>query len=126
LDILGKLGISEYLQDLCNFPFHFVCYGWDNSNYGYGGDNNNNKAMILTTTPITFNYQNTNRVAKLSSTNGAIITIDNELSDRNIQFQFLCSQMQAPATSGYGGNGFLTSGQASWEWMLTMKLYGIE
>ena len=125
LDVMGELGISAYTRPLCNFTFNFVCYDWDQSNYGYGGDKNST-ATILTSFPVTFNYQVANRTARLSSYNGAIIEIENNLKD--VRFAFLCSQMHKPTTDDIGGlnsRGFLSS-DGSWEWVLTMKLYGIE
>ena len=126
LDIMGRLNISKYERPLSNFPFHFICYNWDTSNYGYGGDKNSN-GFILTTTPMTFNYQDENKVAKLSSYNGSIITIKNE--KQYIRFQFLLSQMHKPSTDNMGGlntGGFLADVDPEFEWILTMKLYGIE
>jgi hypothetical protein len=132
LDIVGGMNISVYDRHMCNFPFHFVCYDWDKRNYGYGGDQKGN-GFILTTTPITFNFQtNPDIVSKLS--------IDNELHNRDIRFQFLLPQMHKPTTNEVGINthGFLHSGKdvvegyralpnnVGWEWILTLKLYGIE
>jgi hypothetical protein len=98
LNIAGTTGLSETARPLANFPFHFCCYDWDKSPYGYGGDNNGD-AFILTTNSITFNYQNdVNTTSHLPSTNGAIMTINNELHDREIRFAFLMSQMILPVT----------------------------
>ena len=134
LNISGNLRLSETNRTLCMFPFHFCCYGWDKSPYGYGGDAHGN-AFILTTNNITFNYQTgVDTSSHLPSTNGAIITIDNELHNREIRFAFLMSQMTLPTTDfsdhpEYGQwavNGILPSSNPLWEWDLTMRLYGIE
>ena len=128
LNILGDMAISNNDKKLCNFPFHFVCYNWDKSNYGYGGDRQGN-GFILTTNSVTFNYQDaSSSISKLSSTNGSIITINNENQD--VRFQFLTSQMIRPSTENLGSqqnvHGFLYDANPIWEWTLTMKLYGIE
>ena len=143
MDIVGGMAISQYKRKMANFAFHFVCYDWDSSNYGYGGDKDGN-GVILTTSPMTFNYESSHQISKLSSNNGSIITIDNELRNRDVRFKFLCSQMQAPSTDYFqagASTGFLNTGlwgtqyrssadeediNTGWEWMLTMKLYGIE
>jgi hypothetical protein len=128
LHVMGGLNISEdAVNKFCNFSFNFVCYNWDKSNYGYGGDKDNN-GTILTSLPITYNYQtSSSRTAKLSSYNGAIIDIEN--IHKEVGFKFMMSQMVVPSTENFGvttPNGFLHSINPQWEFMLTMKLYGIE
>jgi hypothetical protein len=127
LNIAGTTGLSETARPLVNHPFHFCCYGWDKSPYGYGGDKNG-EAFILTTNSITFNYQNdVNTNSHLASTNGAIMTINNELHNREIRFAFLLSQMALLITdySDFPQYGTLLA-HPMWEWDLTLRLYGIE
>jgi hypothetical protein len=72
-----------------------------------------------------------NKASKLFSTNGSIMTINNELHNRDIRFQFLMSQMAQPKKTDWTGhamaaNEVLSPVNPVWEWTLTLKLYGIE
>jgi hypothetical protein len=138
LIVKGGLKISQVNRARANFSMHFLCYDWDKSNYGYGGDRLNN-GHILTSLPITFNYDNNVNVtphefSKLPNENGSIITIDNEKHDRRVKFGFTMSQMQVP--KHIEPYGLLTTYpivqdplgyfESPWEWILTMRLYGID
>ena len=125
LEILGSLGVSRFLYNatMPNNNFNFTCYNWDKSNYKYGGIQNDANATILTSFPVIFNHQSTNKVAKLASYNGSIIEIEN--IDQQIRFNFLCSQNQSPNTSISAGGFIRTTFEVIWEWQLTLRLYGI-
>jgi hypothetical protein len=120
--VLGKLAISEPTNakaSMGTFAFHFVAHDLDKSPYGYGGDRFKSNSIILSTIPITYNLA-LGTPSKLEVNDGALLHIDNKSQD--IRFNFLMSQMAEPAITGE--DNILSNNY--WEWVLTMKLYGIE
>jgi len=126
---LGTTAISQTNRSVGCFAMNFVCYNWDKSLYGYGGDKDGGGHIITTMIP-TFNYQVTTKISKLEVNEGSIFEIENKSQD--IRFAFLMSQMRAPATYNASSQpisaGFLGDAALNpqWEWNLTLKLYGIE
>jgi len=127
---LGTSSLSQTQRPYGCYALHFVCYNWDKSVYGYGGDKDGGGHIITTTIP-TFNYQEVTKIAKLEVNEGSIFEIAN--ISQNIQFAFLMSQMRKPLSyinssytaisAGFLGN---ESKNPQWEWNLTLKLYGIQ
>lgn len=127
LNILAALSISQGGGDRHSINLNMISMGWNTSMYGYGGAKDYGRdAIILTSLPIIFNYK-TNENSHLASYNGAVIEIANE--NKDIEFKFLMSQMVVPSVENlYTGMeyGFLNSQDPKFEWILTMKLYGLE
>jgi hypothetical protein len=119
--VVGKLAISEPTNSKASmgtFAFHFVAHDLNKSSYGYGGDRFDSNSIILTTIPITYNLP-LQTPSKLEVNEGALLHIDNKSQD--IRFNFLMSQMVEPAITG--NDNILADNY--WEWILIMKLYGI-
>ena len=126
---LGTTELSQSNRQIGCFAFHFVCYNWDKSTHGYGGDKDGGGHIITTVIP-TFDFRVSN-TSKLEVNQGSIFEIDNISQD--VRFAFLISQMRKPPTDAIGGvpstsAGFLGNQTLNpkWEWNLTLKLYGIE
>ena len=129
LNLCAGLSISESGGSFHSFNFNMVSINWNTSMYGYGGAKDYGRdATILTSLPMTFNYQtSTTRSAHLASYNGAVIEIENE--NKDIEFKFMMSQMLVPSVEDLHEEipyGMLNSQDPKFEWVLTMRLYGLE
>jgi hypothetical protein len=127
-NLLAALSISEGGGTQHSINLNMVSMGWNTSMYGYGGAGKyyGRDAIILSSFPIVFNYL-TNENAHLASYNGAVIEIEN--INKDIQFKFMMSQMVVPSVEDLHASipyGFLNSLDPKFEWILTMKLYGLD
>tara|TARA_R110000851_G_scaffold38124_3_gene98029 strand:+ start:1056 stop:2264 length:1209 start_codon:yes stop_codon:yes gene_type:complete len=122
LCISGRLALTEAPMDdgvtVSMIALNFMANGWNQSRYGYGGNSWLSDSNILTTIPST--YKSTLETSgKLEVTGGALFEINNIQQD--IKFNYISSQMVVPLDEHYR-SAVLND---EWEWILTLKLYGL-
>ena len=103
-----------------SFALRFVCYNWNQSCYGYGGDKFDNTAFVLTSIIPSTKFEK----MKLSPENGSIIEINNIAQD--INFAIIGPNMNKLKTDQFNAglsSGILLASNPVCEWTLTMKLY---
>ena len=114
---------SEFWGDHRNsFALRFVCYNWDQSHFGYGGDKFDSNVFVLSSIIPSTRFEQ----MKLSPKNGSIIEIKNIAQD--IRFAIVGPNMNNLFTDQYNGtltSGILLASNPVCEWTLTMKLYPI-
>jgi len=105
-----------------SFALRFVCYNWDQSQFGYGGDKFDSNVFVLSSIIPSTRFEQ----MKLSPKNGSIIEIKNITQD--IRFAIVGPNMNNLITDRYNGTltaGILLASNPVCEWTLTMKLYPI-
>ena len=105
-----------------SFALRFVCYDWNQSQFGYGGDKFNSSTFVLSSIiPATKEEK-----MQISPKNGSTIEIKNIAQD--IRFAIIGASMNNLSTDRYNNTllyGILLTENPVCEWTLTMKLYPI-
>jgi hypothetical protein len=105
-----------------SFALRFVCYDWNQSQFGYGGDKFDSSVFVLSSIiPATKKEK-----MQISPKNGSVIEIKNIAQD--IRFAIVGVNMNNLSTSSNDNNlphGILSASNPVCEWTLTLKLYPI-